>query len=185
MAEAGTAAAGTSEADREQAVRAQAKKDAEAHREAVLRAIGRQLDAEAAQRAAAAAASRQTDKPSYAWSTARRARLWGRADPNAELVRYAEALERRIAFNTPFDTVRDVVRHPHADPLVTMAIRRDGSVESITFERSSGSPEIDDAIRRIVQANEHYPPFPPALARDYDVIEVRRTWYFDGAVRLY
>jgi hypothetical protein len=30
-----------------------------------------------------------------------------------------------------------------------------------------------------------YTAFPPALARDFDVIEIRRTWQFDTAVRLY
>jgi hypothetical protein len=45
--------------------------------------------------------------------------------------------------------------------------------------------EVDDAIRRIVQSHEHYQAFPPALASDVDVIEIRRTWYFDTAVRFY
>jgi len=27
--------------------------------------------------------------------------------------------------------------------------------------------------------------FPPALAGEYDVIEIRRSWHFDVAVRLY
>ena len=101
------------------------------------------------------------------------------------MVLYAEAWARKIAFNTPLDTVRDLSRQPHVDPVVTVAIRSDGSVESVTFVLSSGSPDIDEAIRRIVQGQVPYKPFSPALARDYDVIEVRRTWYFDGAVRLY
>jgi hypothetical protein len=46
-------------------------------------------------------------------------------------------------------------------------------------------PEIDEEIRRIVQGQAHYQAFPPGLARDYDVIEIRRTWYFHDAVRLY
>jgi hypothetical protein len=44
---------------------------------------------------------------------------------------------------------------------------------------------IDDTIRRIVLATTPYPAFPPGLARRYDVVEIRRTWYFDDAVRLY
>jgi hypothetical protein len=27
--------------------------------------------------------------------------------------------------------------------------------------------------------------FPPGLAREFDVIEIRRTWHFDMAIRLY
>ena len=67
---------------------------------------------------------------------------------------------------------------------MTVAIRSDGSVESVTFFLSSGVAEVDEAIRRIVRSLEHYQTFPPALARDYDVIEIRRTWHFDTAVRL-
>jgi len=55
----------------------------------------------------------------------------------------------------------------------------------VTFVLSSGVPDIDESIRRIVQSHVPYQAFPPALAREYDVIEIRRTWYFDVAVRLY
>ena len=69
--------------------------------------------------------------------------------------------------------------------MVTVAIRSDGSVESVTFVVSSGVAEIDEAVRRIVESQRPYPPFPPGLAREFDVIEIRRTWHFDVAVRLY
>ena len=118
-------------------------------------------------------------------STARRVRLWGRTDPNAELIQYAEAWERKIQLNTPVDTVREVAKRLRINPMVTVAIRSDGSVESVTFVLSSGMPEVDEAIRRIVQSHEHFQAFPPALAREVDVIEIRRTWYFDTAVRFY
>ena len=83
------------------------------------------------------------------------------------------------------DMVRDAAKQPHTDPLVTMAIRSDGSVESVTFVRSSGVAAIDDAVRRIIQSLERYQAFPPNLARDFDVIEIRRAWHFDIAIRLY
>ena len=69
--------------------------------------------------------------------------------------------------------------------MVTVAIRSDGSVESVTFVLSSGIPELDEAVRRIVQSQVPYQAFQPALAREYDVIEIRRTWHFDSAIRLY
>ena len=87
--------------------------------------------------------------------------------------------------NMTLDTVRDVVRQPHTDPMVTVAIRSDGSVESVTFVVSSGVPAIDEAIRLIVDSQKPYEAFPPGLAREYDVLEIRRTWYFDIAIRLY
>ena len=105
--------------------------------------------------------------------------------PNAELVLYAEAWARKIQFNTPVETVREVAKQPHRDPLVTVAIRSDGSVESVTFHVSSGVAEVDEAIRRIIESQRPYLRFPPGLASEYDVVEIRRTWYFDNAVRLY
>jgi TonB family protein len=142
--------------------------------------MGRQLDEEAARRDAASAAARAS--PSYG---TRRGRLFGRADSNAELILYAEAWERKIQLNMTFEMVREAAKLPHTDPMVTVAIRSDGSVESVTFVRSSGVEAIDEAIRRIVRSQEHYQAFSPGLARDYDVIEIRRTWHFDMAIRLY
>ena len=55
----------------------------------------------------------------------------------------------------------------------------------MTFVLSSGVADIDEAIRRIVQSQVPYQAFPPGLAREFDVIEIRRTWHFDMAIRLY
>jgi TonB family protein len=117
--------------------------------------------------------------------TARRYRLFGRSDPNAELILYAEAWAQKIHLNMTYDLVREAAKQPHTDPVVTVAIRSDGSIESVTFVRSSGVAALDDAIRRVVQSQTPYQAFPPALAREFDVIEIRRTWYFDVAIRLY
>jgi TonB family protein len=117
-------------------------------------------------------------------STARRIKLWGRYHVNLELVRYAEAWARKIQFNTPLETVREIAKLPHTAPMVTVAIRSDGSVESVTIEVSSGVAQVDEALRRIVEDRRPYQPFQPELARDFDVIEIRRTWHFGSAVQL-
>ena len=172
-----------------EAARIQGEKEEDARRAARREAMGRQLNEEAAAGEAAAAATAATARsPStlpLSLSTARRGRLWGRSDANVELVEYAEAWARKIQFNTSVDTVREVAKRPHTHPMVTVAIRSDGSVESVTFVLSSGVAEVDEAIRRIVQSVVPYPAFPPGLAREFDVIEVRRTWHFDTAIRLY
>jgi TonB family protein len=110
--------------------------------------------------------------------------LFGRIDANAALVQYGEAWSRKIQLNTPVDQVPEAALSPRVDPLVTVALRSDGSVEAVNFVRSSGVPALDDAIRRIVQGLAPYSAFPPALAREFDVIEIRRTWIFDMAIRL-
>ena len=72
-----------------------------------------------------------------------------RSDPNAELATYGDTFARKIEFNTPLDTVRALAKRPHTPAMVTVAVRSDGSVESVSFVLSSGVAEIDDAIRRI------------------------------------
>jgi TonB family protein len=169
-------AAALQEAARQAVAAAEAAKLAAAQaelekREARLRAIGRQLNEEADRRAAA--------------STLRRGRLFGRSDANAEMLLYAEAWARKIQLNAGVEALGDAVRQPYTDPMVTVAIRSDGTVEAVSFVRSSGAPALDEAIRRVVLGQANYPPFQPALAREYDVIEIRRTWHFDMAIRLY
>jgi TonB family protein len=101
------------------------------------------------------------------------------------LVQYGETISRKIHQNVTSDMVREVAKQPHIDPLVTVAIRSDGSVESVTFVQSSGVAAVDEAVRNIVHSQANYQAFPPDLAREFDVIEIRRTWHFDMAIRLY
>jgi len=61
---------------------------------------------------------------------------------------------------------------------MTVAVRKDGSLVEATLEQSSGSPVLDRAARRIVNMAAPYPPFPPEIARDTDVLEITRTWIF-------
>ena len=162
-----------------------AREEQEARRDAARRAMGRQLDEEAARREAASLAAPPSPLLPATSSSARRGRLFGRTDANSELILYAEAWGRKFQLNMTIDMVREAAKQPHADPLVTVALRSDGSVESVTFVRSSGVAGIDEAIRRIVQSQAPYAQFSPGLAREFDVIEIRRTWTFDTAIRLY
>ena len=181
------------DAARQDAARAEAARPASAQSEAEkreerLRAIGRQLNEEADRRdalSAASAVARPSPLLPHSASTLRRGRLFGRTDPNAELILYAEAWSRKIELNMTFDMVREAAKQPHTQPLVTVAIRSDGSVESVAFVRSSGVAAIDDAVRQIIHSQANYPAFSPGLLRDYDVVEIRRAWHFDMAVRLY
>ena len=167
-----------------EAARLAAAQAEEEQREERKRAIGRQLDEEAAKRDVQRDAQRNAERQRPDWVPARRARLFGRADANAELAAYGEAWARKIENNLSPEQLREVIRQPHGDAIVTVAVRSNGSVESITLVRSSGVPAVDDAIVRIVRSQENYPVFPPALVRDFDVVEIRRTWHFDTAVRL-
>lgn len=61
--------------------------------------------------------------------------------------------------------------------VLTVAIRRDGSVERIDIIKSSGQPVLDDAAQRIVQIAAPFPPLPSG-ADDVDILHITRTWQF-------
>jgi len=61
---------------------------------------------------------------------------------------------------------------------MTVVIRRDGSLIDAIINQSSGSAVLDRAARRIVKLAAPYPPFPPDVARDTDILEITRTWVF-------
>lgn len=64
------------------------------------------------------------------------------------------------------------------DLLLTVGIRRDGSVESISIQRGSGIPELDQAAERIVRLAAPYAPLPADIAASVDVLHITRTWRF-------
>lgn len=108
----------------------------------------------------------------------------GAGERDLPLKMYAESWRQKIERNGAVNYPRswaDVVR---IDPLVSVAVRSDGSVEDVTIIVSSGRAEMDEAVRRIVRVNARYSPFPPQIAERYDVIEIRRVWRFDDQLRL-
>ncbi|MCB1803040.1 MAG: energy transducer TonB [Gammaproteobacteria bacterium] len=65
--------------------------------------------------------------------------------------------------------------------LMHVAVRSDGSVERIRVVRSSGHKLLDDAAVRIVRMSAPFAPFPPAIRKEVDVLDITRTWQFlDG-----
>jgi protein TonB len=68
--------------------------------------------------------------------------------------------------------------------LLTVSIRADGSVEKVEIERSSGHEVLDRAARRVVQLAAPFPPFPPAIAKEYDILSITRSWSYTRAEEL-
>lgn len=66
-----------------------------------------------------------------------------------------------------------------------VALRADGTIERIELERSSGHKVLDEAAERIVRLGAPYAPFPDALRRDTDILEIIRTWTFSRDQRLH
>lgn len=87
---------------------------------------------------------------------------------------WVDRVERIGNLNYPDEARR---RRLAGQVVISVAIRRDGSVERAEVVDSSGQPLLDQAALRIVRLAEPYPPL-PATAEDVDVLHVTRTWQF-------
>ncbi|UUZ46642.1 hypothetical protein LP420_22310 [Massilia sp. B-10] len=94
-------------------------------------------------------------------------------------------MARKIEMNMTFDMVHELAKQRHVPPIVTVAIRADGTVEKITFVVSSGVLKL--SMKQCEGSSPARHPTvrsPKPSARQYDVVEIRRTWIFDTAIRL-
>jgi len=67
--------------------------------------------------------------------------------------------------------------------IMTVAIRQDGSVESIDIHKSSGKSQLDQAAVRIVSLAAPYSPLPQDISKNIDVLHITRTWVFSHDFR--
>lgn len=107
-----------------------------------------------------------------------------RAERDVPLRMYVESWRQKIERNGSMNFPKLMAERARIDPLVSVAVRSDGSIEDVTIVRSSGRADTDEAVRRIVRINALYSKFPPNVAARYDVIEIRRVWTFDQVLKL-
>lgn len=86
---------------------------------------------------------------------------------------WSDRVQRVGNLNYPEEARR---RKLYGDVLLTVGLRHDGSIKSITVINSSGQPLLDNAAKRIVRLAAPFPPLP----RDASVDElyITRTWQF-------
>lgn len=109
----------------------------------------------------------------------RRASILGRNPSEVQLAFYNDSwvqkVERIGSQNYPH-----LSKNRHYDPLlVTVSINSDGSIAGVRIVRSSGVAELDNAVRRIIELCRSFAAFPPDLKRNYDFIDITRTWVFE------
>ena len=62
--------------------------------------------------------------------------------------------------------------------MMDVALNPDGTVRNISILRPSGNAVIDEAAIRIVNLAAPFPPFPPEIGKDTDILHITRTWEF-------
>lgn len=87
---------------------------------------------------------------------------------------WVDRVERVGNLNYPDEARR---RRLAGQLVISVAIRRDGSVERAEILQSSGIRLLDDAGLRIARLAEPYPPL-PKTEDDIDILHVTRTWNF-------
>ncbi|WP_458576638.1 cell envelope integrity protein TolA, partial [Xanthomonas phaseoli] len=87
---------------------------------------------------------------------------------------WVDRAERVGNLNYPDDARR---RRLGGKVVISVGVRRDGSVESSRVLVSSGVPLLDDAALRVVQLAQPFPPL-PKTKDDVDILQVTRTWLF-------
>jgi periplasmic protein TonB len=92
----------------------------------------------------------------------------------AYLRAWVDRVERVGNLNYPDEARR---RQLAGTLVISVAIRRDGSVERAEIIQSSGIRLLDDAGLRIARLAEPYPPL-PKTEENIDVLHVTRTWNF-------
>jgi TonB family protein len=106
------------------------------------------------------------------------------AERDVPLRMYVDSIRQKLERNGMLNRANLSVQQVRIDPLVSVTLRSDGSVDDVTILRSSGHPDTDEAVRRIVRLNARYSVFPPNVAAIYDVIEIRRIWSFADGLKL-
>ena len=87
---------------------------------------------------------------------------------------WVDRVERVGNLNYPDEARR---RRLAGQVVISVAVRRDGSVEDSRIVVSSGIPLLDDSALRIARLAEPYPPL-PKTEDDPDILHVTRTWAF-------
>lgn len=60
-----------------------------------------------------------------------------------------------------------------------VSVRANGTIEKVEVRRSSGYRSLDDAAKRIVRQAAPFDPFPDAIRKHTDILEIIRTWRFE------
>lgn len=92
------------------------------------------------------------------------------------LYRWQEKIEMLGNLNYPEEARRKKL---YGDLRLLVTLLPNGNVAKIELLKSSGHVVLDQAAMRIVRMAAPFPPFPEAMKREIDRLEIIRTWRFE------
>ncbi len=120
----------------------------------------------------------EIDRQSVAYAKRPKRKFVSASTQEFEYASYMRAWVARVErignLNYPDEARR---RNLHGQLVMTVAVRRDGSIERIDIIQPSGYPVLDDAAQRIVRLGEPFAPL-PETKDSTDILHITRTWQF-------
>lgn len=102
----------------------------------------------------------------------------GPSATSAPEVRYVEAWRQKIETLGTEHYPQEARGRIYGSLQLTVYIRRDGSLQKVEIDRPAANAVLNQAALRIVQLAAPFPPLPPELAADTDILAITRTWHF-------
>lgn len=102
----------------------------------------------------------------------------GPAAQQAAYAQYVEAWRQKIEHIGTTHYPQEARGKIYGTLQLTTYIKKDGSLERVEINRPSSEPVLNLAARRIVQLAAPFPPLPPEVAQDLDILAITRTWHF-------
>ncbi|MFK7893291.1 MAG: energy transducer TonB [Granulosicoccus sp.] len=94
------------------------------------------------------------------------------------MYRWVERVERMGNLNYPDDARREQL---YGSLMLIVGIYKNGEIESITIDESSGHTLLDEAAVRIVEMAAPFEPMSGKLAEETDILYIVRTWEFNSS----
>lgn len=126
----------------------------------------------------------QTPREALGADPRRKASIVGPDPKNIQLAFYGEGWRQKIERIGEVNYPRLYKDRRYDNLVVTVTINSDGTLAGVRIDKSSGQQEMDDAVRRIVTMSAPFAAFPPDLKRNFDQIDITRTWVFEQRPRI-
>lgn len=127
----------------------------------------------------------QLDEKTTAYAMRPRRKAINASTREYKYASYLEAWRRKVErignLNYPDEAKR---RKLYGNLILHVAVKADGTIQSIRVLRSSGYDVLDEAAVRIVELAAPFAPFPPDIRAEADILDITRTWQFLNSNRL-
>ena len=95
------------------------------------------------------------------------------------LAEYLDSWRRRVERIGTANYPTQLLGNIHAGrPTLEVVIAADGRLDDIVVRRSSGDTALDQAALKILRLAAPFPPLPPSIREDYDVLRFAYEWDF-------